>query len=124
MKRVGGGDSEARFGRNGGREREREGVGRKWCRGAELNCLRRPFQGRALPVSYLGTGSIKDSTEKAAEWEGKTHGRQIAEIASAIEAFGTAHVRIAALEKAEDAVRVLGDTDANAFADSGGRLGG
>ena len=26
-----------------------------WCRGAELNCLRRPFQGRALPVSYLGT---------------------------------------------------------------------
>jgi hypothetical protein len=25
------------------------------CRGAELNCLRRPFQGRALPVSYLGT---------------------------------------------------------------------
>src|SRR6185437_9931522 len=28
----------------------------KWCRGAELNCLRRPFQGRALPVSYLGTG--------------------------------------------------------------------
>ena len=35
-----------------------------WCRGAELNCLRRPFQGRALPVSYLGTGTIKDSTEK------------------------------------------------------------
>ena len=27
-----------------------------WCRGAELNCLRRPFQGRALPVSYPGTG--------------------------------------------------------------------
>src|SRR5271155_3654834 len=26
-----------------------------WCRGAELNCLRRPFQGRALPVSYPGT---------------------------------------------------------------------
>jgi hypothetical protein len=26
------------------------------CRGAESNCLRRPFQGRALPVSYLGTG--------------------------------------------------------------------
>ena len=25
------------------------------CRGAELNCLRRPFQGRALPVSYPGT---------------------------------------------------------------------
>jgi hypothetical protein len=25
------------------------------CRGAESNCLRRPFQGRALPVSYLGT---------------------------------------------------------------------
>jgi site-specific DNA recombinase len=33
------------------------------CRGAESNCLRRPFQGRALPVSYLGTGTIKDSTE-------------------------------------------------------------
>ena len=29
----------------------------EWCRGAELNCLRRPFQGRALPVSYLGTVS-------------------------------------------------------------------
>ena len=29
-----------------------------------MNCLRRPFQGRALPVSYLGTGTIKDSTEK------------------------------------------------------------
>jgi hypothetical protein len=28
----------------------------EWCRGAESNCLRRPFQGRALPVSYLGTG--------------------------------------------------------------------
>jgi hypothetical protein len=33
------------------------------CRGAELNCLRRPFQGRALPVSYLGTGTTQDSTE-------------------------------------------------------------
>jgi hypothetical protein len=31
----------------------------KWCRGAELNCLRRPFQGRALPVSYPGTGRIQ-----------------------------------------------------------------
>jgi hypothetical protein len=28
----------------------------KWCRGGELNSLRRPFQGRALPVSYPGTG--------------------------------------------------------------------
>ena len=28
------------------------------CRGAELNCLRRPFQGRALPVSYLGTEEL------------------------------------------------------------------
>ena len=26
-----------------------------WCRGGELNSLRRPFQGRALPVSYPGT---------------------------------------------------------------------
>ena len=34
-----------------------------WCRGAELNCLRRPFQGRALPVSYLGTGMNKDCTD-------------------------------------------------------------
>ena len=31
----------------------------EWCRGAELNCLRRPFQGRALPVSYLGTRTTK-----------------------------------------------------------------
>jgi hypothetical protein len=30
-----------------------------WCRGAELNCLRRPFQGRALPVSYPGTVGIQ-----------------------------------------------------------------
>src|SRR5487761_1483504 len=37
----------------------------KWCRGAELNCLRRPFQGRALPVSYLGTGTISDFTGAA-----------------------------------------------------------
>jgi hypothetical protein len=29
-----------------------------------LNCLRRPFQGRALPVSYLGTGANRDFTEK------------------------------------------------------------
>ena len=34
-------------------------TGARWCRGAELNCLRRPFQGRALPVSYLGTGVLK-----------------------------------------------------------------
>src|ERR1700687_1629915 len=34
----------------------------KWCRGGELNSLRRPFQGRALPVSYPGTGAVKDST--------------------------------------------------------------
>jgi hypothetical protein len=26
----------------------------RWCRGGELNSLRRPFQGRALPVSYPG----------------------------------------------------------------------
>src|SRR6266581_4955528 len=34
----------------------------RWCRGGELNSLRRPFQGRALPVSYPGTGAVKDST--------------------------------------------------------------
>ena len=28
-----------------------------------MNCLRRPFQGRALPVSYLGTGMNKDCTD-------------------------------------------------------------
>src|SRR5260370_29590562 len=33
----------------------------RWCRGGELNSLRRPFQGRALPVSYPGTGAVKDS---------------------------------------------------------------
>ena len=32
------------------------------CRGAELNCLRRPFQGRALPVSYPGTVGIQNSS--------------------------------------------------------------
>jgi hypothetical protein len=37
------------------------------CRGAESNCLRRPFQGRALPMSYLGTGTTNDSTEKVLE---------------------------------------------------------
>src|SRR6266853_418388 len=35
---------------------------KRWCRGGELNSLRRPFQGRALPVSYPGTGAVKDST--------------------------------------------------------------
>jgi hypothetical protein len=44
------------------------------CRGAELNCLRRPFQGRALPVSYLGTG-FKDCKEKSSSSKGKTTGR-------------------------------------------------
>jgi hypothetical protein len=34
----------------------------RWCRGGELNSLRRPFQGRALPVSYPGTGAVKDFT--------------------------------------------------------------
>jgi hypothetical protein len=29
-----------------------------WCRGAESNCLRPPFQGGALPVSYPGTQFI------------------------------------------------------------------
>ena len=31
----------------------------RWCRGGELNSLRRPFQGRALPVSYPGTGASR-----------------------------------------------------------------
>ncbi len=30
-------------------------ITKEWCRGGELNSLRRPFQGRALPVSYPGT---------------------------------------------------------------------
>ena len=34
-----------------------------WCRGPESDWLRRPFQGRALPVSYLGTGGSDNSTE-------------------------------------------------------------
>ena len=38
-----------------------------WCRGPESDWLRRPFQGRALPVSYLGTGASNDSTENSAE---------------------------------------------------------
>jgi hypothetical protein len=32
---------------------------KRWCRGGELNSLRRPFQGRALPVSYPGTSVDK-----------------------------------------------------------------
>ena len=43
-----------------------------WCRGAELNCLRRPFQGRALPVSYLGTQTIRDFTENTRRSKGKS----------------------------------------------------
>ena len=31
----------------------------QWCRGGELNSLRRPFQGRALPVSYPGNSVDK-----------------------------------------------------------------
>jgi len=37
-----------------------------------LNSLRRPFQGRALPVSYLGTGTIKDCKEKLGRSKEKT----------------------------------------------------
>jgi hypothetical protein len=33
----------------------------EWWRGGELNSLRRPFQGRALPVSYPATEAVKDS---------------------------------------------------------------
>src|SRR5271168_5099549 len=47
-------------------------MGEGWCRGPESDWLRRPFQGRALPVSYLGTRTIKDSTEKSGKWEEKT----------------------------------------------------
>src|SRR5580692_3100357 len=36
-----------------------------WCRGAELNCLRRPFQGRALPVSYPGTEEFGNCSGEA-----------------------------------------------------------
>jgi hypothetical protein len=53
----------------------------KWCRGAELNCLRRPFQGRALPVSYLGTS--KDFTEKRQRRKAKTRLRASASVPSA-----------------------------------------
>jgi hypothetical protein len=38
-----------------------------------LNCLRRPFQGRALPVSYLGTVRSNDFTENGARRKVKTH---------------------------------------------------
>jgi hypothetical protein len=48
----------------------------EWCRGAELNCLRRPFQGRALPVSYLGTGTINDFTENASWRKAKRAARR------------------------------------------------
>ena len=34
----------------------------EWWRGGELNSLRRPFQGRALPVSYPATVAVKDFT--------------------------------------------------------------
>jgi hypothetical protein len=34
----------------------------KWWRGGELNSLRRPFQGRALPVSYPARWAVKDFT--------------------------------------------------------------
>ncbi len=37
-----------------------------------MNCLRRPFQGRALPVSYLGTVRSNDFTENAGERKVKT----------------------------------------------------
>ena len=45
------------------------GIG--WCRGAELNCLRRPFQGRALPVSYPGTGRNQHFRQNDAARKGK-----------------------------------------------------
>ena len=35
-----------------------------------MNCLRRPFQGRALPVSYLGT-MLKILRKSGGAWKGK-----------------------------------------------------
>src|SRR5580704_7714584 len=45
------------------------------CRGPESDWLRRPFQGRALPMSYLGTRTMKDSTEKSGWGKEKTAGK-------------------------------------------------
>ncbi len=63
----------------------------EWCRGAELNCLRRPFQGRALPVSYLGTAKLIKIVRKNAEPQRKkratkflTHSPQSAAATAAI----------------------------------------
>lgn len=42
-----------------------------WCRGAELNCLRRPFQGRALPVSYPGTVESKNCSGASLRCRGR-----------------------------------------------------
>ena len=39
--------------------------GGKWCRGVELNHRPRPYQGRALPLSYHGSASYPRSTTKA-----------------------------------------------------------
>jgi hypothetical protein len=47
-----------------------------WCRGAESNCLRRPFQGRALPVSYLGTGMENNFTGREARGKGEFRDRK------------------------------------------------
>src|ERR1700733_3367000 len=44
--------------------------GEVWCRGAELNCLPRPFQGRALPVSYPGTERSQHFRQKGASVKG------------------------------------------------------
>ena len=43
-----------KLGRYGKLRKELIKWARRWCRGGELNSLRRPFQGRALPVSYPG----------------------------------------------------------------------
>jgi hypothetical protein len=54
-------------------------LGKEWCRGAESNRLRRPFQGRALPVSYPGTGWNEDSTRPASQPQPATGARIEAE---------------------------------------------
>ena len=45
------------------------GVRGKWCRRKELNFRPRPYQGRALPLSYGGAGDLPLYSAHAPYWE-------------------------------------------------------
>jgi len=65
-------------------------------------------------MSYLGTGTMKDSTEKAREWEEKTLALNDD---ARVEALWAADEGASEFIEAKDAMRVFRYSDADTFAD-------